>query len=118
MMLGSIVNAVTGLATSYLDGKTAVQKSKAEIAIKRAASESDWEHAAISASDGSYKDEAWTLVFILILGANFLPAAQPYMEQGFKNLSQAPAWFTWAMYASIAASFGIRSIKGLSGMKK
>jgi hypothetical protein len=35
------------------------------------------------------------------------------MAQGFANLDAAPQWFQWAMYASIAASFGIRTVKGL-----
>jgi len=34
------------------------------------------------------------------------------MKEGFENLSTAPQWFSWAMYASIAASFGIRTMKG------
>jgi hypothetical protein len=28
-------------------------------------------------------------------------------------LEAAPSWFSWAMYCSIAASFGIRTMKGL-----
>jgi hypothetical protein len=34
------------------------------------------------------------------------------MAEGFANLESAPSWFQWAMYASIAASFGIRTMKG------
>jgi len=35
------------------------------------------------------------------------------MRVGFDNLSNCPMWVQWGMYASIAASFGIRTMKGL-----
>ena len=110
-MIG-ILNSVAGLATSYIDGKTAVKKAEAETKMKIATGEISWEQAAIEASRDSWKDEAWTLCFIFIVLGSFVPGLQPYMEQGFKNLEAAPSWFSWDMYASIAASFGIRTMKG------
>ena len=112
-MIGPIVSAISGLASSYIDGKTAIQKANAEIALKKATSETDWEQSAIEASKESYKDEAWTLVFILILCANFVPSLQDHMKIGFENLENCPSWVQWGMYASIAASFGIRTMRGL-----
>ena len=34
-MIGQIVSAIGGLATSYIDGKTAIQKANAEIKLKQ-----------------------------------------------------------------------------------
>ena len=51
-----IVSATGGLATSYIDGKTAIQKAN-EIKLKQAIGEMDWEQVAISASNNSFKDE-------------------------------------------------------------
>ena len=116
-MIGQIISAVGGLATSYIDGKTAVQKANAEIKMKQATGEINWEQAAIEASNNSWKDELWTLVFVAILGANFIPALQEPMLRGFANLQECPEWVTWGMYASIAASFGTRTIRGI-GRKK
>jgi len=48
-MIGQIIGAVGGLATSYLDGKTAIQKANAEIKLKQATGEMDWEQSAIVA---------------------------------------------------------------------
>ena len=56
-MIGQIVSAIGGLATSYIDGKTAIQKANAEIKLKQATGEMDWEQAAIEASKDSWKDE-------------------------------------------------------------
>lgn len=112
-MIGQIVSAIGGLATSYIDGKTAVQKANAEIKLKQATGEINWEQSAIEASKDSWKDELWTIVFVLILVANFIPSMQDIMAVGFANLETTPLWVQWGMYASIAASFGIRTMRGL-----
>ncbi len=109
-MIG-ILQSVAGLATTYIDSKAKVKAAEAETKMKIATGEISWEQAAIEASADSWKDEAWTICFIAIVLASFVPWMQPYMEQGFKNLGAAPQWFSWAMYASIAASFGIRTMK-------
>jgi len=116
-MIGQIVSAIGGLATSYIDGKTAVQKANAEIKLKQATGEIDWELEAIRSAQNSWKDELWTIVFVLILAANFVPSLQDTMAQGFANLETTPLWVQWGMYASIAASFGIRTMRGLGGKK-
>ena len=112
-MIGQIVSAIGGLATSYIDGKTAVQKANAEIKLKQATGEIDWEQSAIEASKDSWKDELWTIVFVGIMLANFIPPLQDSMARGFANLETTPLWVQWGMYASIAASFGIRTMRGL-----
>ena len=90
-MIGQILSSVGSLATSYIDGKTAVQKANAEIKMKQATGEINWEQSAIEASNNSWKDELWTIVFaVIILGANFFPALQEPMRQGFANLEQCP----------------------------
>ena len=110
-MIG-ILRSVAGLATTIIDSKAKVKAAEAETKMKLATGEISWEQAAIEASKDSWKDELWTIVFVLILCANFIPALQEPMKQGFENLKQCPAWVSWGMYASIAASFGIRTMKG------
>ena len=61
----------------------------------------------------SLPDNWLILIFIIIIGASFIPWCRPYISEGFQALETAPDWFTYAMYASIAASFGIRGIKGM-----
>ena len=81
-MIGQIVSAIGGLATSYIDGKTAIQKANAEIKLKQATGEINWEQSAIEASKNSWKDELWTLVFVAMLLANFVPSLQDHMRAG------------------------------------
>ena len=108
----SILTSAVGLATSYLDGKAKVRSAEAETKMKIATGEISWEQSAIEASNNSYKDELWTCVFVLIICANFIPGLQDTMERGFANLANTPTWVQAGMYASIAASFGIRTLKG------
>ena len=96
----------------YIDAKTAVKITEAEIKKKQLKGEIDWEQSAIEASRDSWKDELWTVVFVLILATNFVPSLQDTMARGFTNLETIPLWVQWGMYASIAASFGIRTVKG------
>jgi hypothetical protein len=111
-MLGGIIGAVSGLATSYIDSKTAKQKANAALEMKKASGEIDWEIMALEASKESWKDELWTVVFVVILVANFVPSIQPYMQAGFQNLEATPLWVQMGMGASISASFGIKMFKG------
>ena len=113
-MIGQIIGSLGGLAKSYIDAKTAVKITEAEIKKKQLTGEIDWEQSAIEASKDSWKDELWTIVFVLILAANFVPSLQDTMARGFANLETTPLWVQWGMYASIAASFGIRTMKGLT----
>jgi hypothetical protein len=113
-MIRQIIGSLGGLAKSYIDAKTAVKITEAEIKKKQVTGEIDWEQSGIEASKDSYKDEAWTIVFILVLAGNFIPSFQDTMARGFANLETTPLWVQWGMYASIAASFGIRTMKGLT----
>ena len=111
-MIGQIFSSLTGLATSYIDSKAQKQLIDAEIRKKQLTGEIDWELEAIRGAQNSRKDELWTIVFVLILAANFVPSLQDTMAVGFANLETTPLWVQWGMYASIAASFGIRTVKG------
>ena len=111
-MIGQIIGSLGGLAKSYIDAKTAVKITEAEIKKKQLTVEIDWEQSAIEASKDSWKDELWTVVFVLILAANFVPSLQDAMARGFANLETTPLWVQWGMYASIAGSFRIRTVKG------
>ena len=108
----NIISSLSGLATSYIDGKTAVKKAEAETKMKIATGEISWEQSAIEASKDSWKDEAWTILFIAVIVGCFVPGLQVHIEQGFYVLSNStPEWFQYAVYMSIAASFGVRGLK-------
>ena len=123
-MIQALIPAITELAGGWLKGKAEKQAAEARAKVAKAEAEAEvmkvaatheagWEKIMAEASKDSWKDEAWTILFIVIIAMCFIPPLQPYVERGFAALETTPDWFQWAMYASIAASFGLRGIKGL-----
>jgi|TARA_S200002703_G_scaffold11032_2_gene10155 hypothetical protein len=123
-MIQAILPLVGDLAGSWIKGKTEEKRAKTQVKLARAEAEAEvmkvaatheagWEKIMAQASQDSWKDEAWTILFIVIIAMCFIPPLQPFVERGFAALETTPDWFQWAMYASIAASFGLRGIKGL-----
>ena len=119
----NFLGPLVSLAGTLVEGRVEKSKAKAKASIARAEAEAEvmkvaatheagWEKIMAEASKDSWKDEAWTLLFIAIIAASFFPWARPYIAEGFEALETAPDWFVYAMYASIAASFGIRGMKG------
>ena len=116
----NLLQPIAGLAGQWMANRAEKAKAKQALAVakieaktKKVQSDADWEEQAMSASQDSWKDEAWTILFIAIIAMCFIPPLQPYVDRGFGVLATTPDWFQWAMYASIAASFGLRGIKGL-----
>ena len=123
-MIQALIPAVAELAGGWLKGKAEEKAATSRVKVARAEAEAEvmrvaatheagWEKVMAEASKDSWKDEAWTILFIIIIAMCFIPPLQPYVERGFAALETTPDWFQWAMYASIAASFGIRTMKGL-----
>ena len=106
-LLGPIAN----IATTWLEGKKEKAKAKQQLEVAKVQAQVE---KAIDASDNSWKDEAWTITFILLIVACFIPALQPYISDGFKFLREdCPDWLSYGILASIAASFGLKSIAKL-----
>ena len=117
-MLAAIIPAVTELASGYLSKRkekaVAEQRlavAKIEAQATKFQSDASWEQRAIDSSANSIKDELWTCAFIVPIGAAMIPDLQPYIKEGFRVLKEdCPEWLSWGILASIAASFGLRSI--------
>ena len=117
-MWTALIGPIAELAGGYLNGKKekAVAKQKLEVAkieaqVTKVQTDANWEDNAIKASDNSIKDELWTCCFIILITACFIPAAQPYISDGFRFLREdCPDWLSWGILASIGASFGLKSI--------
>lgn len=121
-MLQALIGPVTNLAGTWMKNRAEKAQAKQKLAVakidaqtKKLEQDGSWEEKAMDASADSWKDEAWTICFIAIIVASFVPAAQPYMQQGFDFLRTAPEWIQWGILASIGASFGLKSIGKLKG---
>ena len=122
-MIQAFIGPLTNLAGTWLNNraqkaqiKQRIQVAKLEDKVKKIETDGDWELEQEKASQDSWKDELWTVFFVLLLSACFYPPAQPYIEDGFRFLREdLPEWLSWSIMASIAASFGLKSIGKIRG---
>ena len=117
VMIGQILGAVGGLATTYLDGKVAVQKANAEIKVKQATGEIDWDLEMAKGSQSSWKDEWLTVLFSIPLVLAFIPGMEEVVKNGFARLNEMPEWYQYSLGVIVAASFGVRSATKFFGKK-
>ena len=122
--LGPIAN----LANTFVEGRVEKTKAVAKAKVARAEAEAEvmkvaatheagWEKIMAEASQDSWKDEAWTIFFIVVLSCCFLPWTQGYVKEGFIFLdTSTPDWFANCIDISITASFGYRIGKAGVGM--
>ena len=114
MLVGPIAN----VAGQFLKNRAEKVKAKQQLAVakieaqtKKVQSDANWEEKAMDASQDSIKDELWTILFIGLIIACFVPSLQPYIADGFRFLREdCPEWLSYGILASIAASFGLKSI--------
>jgi len=119
----NFITPLANLAGQWMSNRAEKSKAKQALAVakieaqtKKVQSDANWEEAAMSASADSWKDELWTLLFIGLIVACFVPQAQPYISDGFRFLREdCPDWLSWGILASIGASFGLKSIGKLRG---
>lgn len=121
-LLGSIIGPVADLGKTWLEGKVAKTKAKAEaeasVMKTQAKSAADWETAMARSSAQSWKDEWLTILFSIPLVLAFIPDAVPYVRQGFEVLNAMPQWYQYGLSVIIAASFGVRSVIGIMNKVK
>jgi len=118
MILGQIFGAVGNLASTYLDGKVAVQKANAEIKVKQATGEIDWDIEAIKATQNSWKDEWITLLFSIPLILAFCGDwGNQIVQAGFTALETMPTWYQYSLGGIVSASIGMRSVSKFFGKK-
>jgi len=122
-MLQGLIGPLANLGSTFLKNraeqaaaKQRLKVAKIEAQTKKVEQDGAWELEQARASQDSWKDELWTIFFVLLLSACFYPPAQPYIEDGFRFLREdLPEWLSWSIMASIAASFGLKSIGRIKG---
>ena len=106
-MWSMLIKPAFELAGTIVKGKQRVKEAEISAKEKAIQSKDSWELEAIKGA--GFKDDFWTLIFGGIVIACFIPAAQPYVFDGFKALDETPTWFQIAIGMSVSASFGIKA---------
>jgi len=109
--IGQIVGSITGIATSYLDGKVQVQKVNAEIKKKQLTGELDLDLMSVSKQDSTYKDDVVTYVFVAPFVLCFCGEwGRNVVEQGFMAVQSAPDYYKYILSAIVASAIGMRGV--------
>jgi len=112
-----LIKTLVGVGGTFLQGK--MDNKKAEIegrnnAIQEKLKQSGtWDEIHAKNSGESWKDEWFTLLFSIPLVLAFVPAAVPYVEQGFRVLDLMPDWYKQALAVLVAASVGYQKLTQL-----
>ena len=124
MLLKPLLGTVSEVAKNVSETRKAkveqkITKIKAETDLmqKKISGDISYDVQAIRSGDNSFKDEAWTILFIVIIGMCFIPPLQPYVERGLDALGRTPDWLQYSIYGSIASSFGLRGMGKVLGKK-
>lgn len=122
MSFFNVIGPIADLGRTWIEGKVAKTKAKAEaeaaVMINQSKSAADWETAMARASNTSWKDEWITILFSIPLVLAFVPSAVPYVREGFAVLATMPQWYQYGLSVIIAASFGVRGAIGIMNKVK
>ncbi len=125
-----IIDGVIRLGQTWLEGKQKKSAAKSEREASLLRDTSNWEAQQANASANSWKDEYWTVVLSLPVVLAFfgvplcvfffpdkLNMLHEAIQKQFEMLNGLPEWYTWALGASIGASFGFKGFKQIRAGK-
>ena len=119
-LIGEIIGGVVSIGKDMLDNKKEKIKGDHQVSMaekerkaKALTHEADWDKVQAENSNGSWKDEWLTILVSIPLILSFIPAAIPYVEQGFKALAAMPTWYQGLVGVVFAASFGVKKLSDL-----
>lgn len=111
-----------GLGGKIAEARTELKRATIEAKTKAVLASGDregaWETMAAQNAINGWADDAWTGLFIALVLANFIPPLQPFMEQGYSNLEDLPAFLKWGVGASLSFAFARKNMPNLSSWKR
>lgn len=108
-----ILGPLVSLGETWLKGKQEKSAAKSEREAELIRQRGSWEEIMAEGAGASWKDEWLTILFSIPLILAFIPAAVPYVAQGFATLDLMPTWYKNGLGVIVAASFGVRNATSL-----
>ncbi len=94
-------------------GKIDIKKAKINMKVKRYEQLGEMDLVAMKGMQFSWKDEYLLILFSIPLIMCFIPPCVPWVTAGFAVLKTLPAWYQWSITGMVAATFGLRTWRGL-----
>ena len=134
----AVVNSISSIGGTYLEGKNAVAKATSEAKVITIRAEADVKVANATAAhkmaesgqtqdhnldaiamkqmENSYLDEIMIALLLIPIAASFL-GYEKEVTAGFKSFSAMPDWYQWLVIGVYVVKFGLRGLltKILSG---
>lgn len=111
--LGSIGKAWLENRRVKAEGKIAISQAKVNFKVSQFEARAAMDVEAMKGMQFSWKDEYLLLLFSIPLILSFIPGMVPFVAAGFAVLQTLPMWYQWAITGMVAATFGIRTWKGV-----
>ena len=120
-MFQAFIGPVAGLASSWLEAKTAGKaaeaklklteaEAKAKVMLSEKTSVADWERIMAQGTQNSWKDEylvlLWSIPLILCFTGEW---GRETVAAGFAALETMPEWYQYTLGVIVASSFAVRS---------
>jgi hypothetical protein len=123
-MLNLLLGGAVDLAKDFVKGKAEEKKAIQERKIQAIQNDADWEAKMADSTANSWKDEFWSIILAAPIMAVMYsvaiddPAIIDRVMRGFEALDTLPEWFTYLLFISVSASFGLKSADKLMNLKK
>lgn len=123
-MLNMLIGPAVELAKDFVKGKVEEKKAIQQRKITAIQNDADWEAKMADSTSNSWKDEFWSIILAAPIVAVMYsvaiddPAIIERVQAGFAALDTLPEWFTYLLFISVSASFGLKSADKLMGLKK
>lgn len=108
-MIPALINAIAGIAGSWVETKVETAKAKTAVAKRVASGEQDWNLEQAKNSASSWKDE-WLTVLISIPMILAFTGYEDIVKRGFDALESMPDFYKTAVGVVFAASFGVQKL--------
>ena len=118
--IAPLITAIGSIAKSWLEtrrvkaeGKIAIAQAKTQFKVAQYTAKADMDLAAMTGMRFSWKDEYLLVLFSVPIIMSFIPLMVPFVIAGFAVLNTLPLWYQWSITGMVAATFGLRTWKGL-----
>ena len=119
-IFGPILATIGTVVGGWFERRGRIAEAKANAEIERekrlAQVTADYDIEALRASQSSWKDEFWTVIFGVIVAAPVVAVFLGYdisdkLRELWAIYAGFPEWFVWTFQGIIAATFGLRGFR-------
>ena len=119
----ALLGPIADLGKTYLTNKAEAKQAIHTAKITAIQNDADWESKMADASNGSWKDEFWTVILAIpIFMVGYAVALDDMtivmrVEASFQALEKLPEWYQYLLFIAISSSFGIKGVGKLMELR-